>query len=51
MFCWRGSPQPGQSHLSNENVFLKFIIKETEIHECLVAQLSVVSDSLRPHGL
>jgi len=27
MFCWRGSPQPAQSHLSNENVFLKFIIK------------------------
>ena len=27
MFCWYGSPQAAQSHLSNENVFLKFIIK------------------------
>lgn len=27
VFCWRGSPQPAQGRLSNENVFLKFMVK------------------------
>lgn len=27
VFCWRGSPQPVQGHLFNENAFLKFIVK------------------------